>query len=242
LFSALVLGACGPANTVPNIPMRTVPDPLKRSSADITNDSLVIDAWQTRAEVPDPLAEDEGGQRVRIEATLYGEDVIAAVIAHECRADSAAGDSCAARARATYDAEHRPDSLFRIRLDLRSTFSVNSLQPKFWDIYVRDEQQIAHEAVRMDLHDPVVVREDTIPEPGRAAVRGGLYRRSIDLYFPLRSPFGVQTIGPGVKTVHLIISRERKEQADLVWEVGREGVKPTATRGRPRRGGGSLDF
>jgi len=239
----VLLGACGPADTVPNVPSRTVPYPLQRSTADVSNDSIVIVQWTTRAEIPDPLADQDGGPKIRLEATLYGEDVIAATVAAACRSDSADGENCRRRERAQraqYDAENLPDSLLRIRLNLQSTFSVNSLDRKFWDIYVKDERDIAHEPLRVEMHEPVIVREDTLPEPGRATLRGGLYRRVIDLYFPLRTPFGVRTVSPEASEVRLIISRERKELANLVWQIQRQGRTTSAPR--PRGRGGPPDF
>lgn len=240
LAVTILTGACSPTDSVPNVPRRTVPYPLVRSGVDVANDSLVVDAWTTRTEIPDPLADQDGGPKIRIEATLYGEDVIAATTAGTCKAESTDVDTCRQRERQRYDAAHRPDSLFRIRLSLQSTFSVNSLDRKFWDIYVQDEQDISHEPMKVEMRDPVVVREDTLPEPGRAAVRAGLYRRVIDLYFPLRTPFGHETISPQVNEVRLIISREQKQLAELVWNIQREGKHVSVDR-RKRRGA-PLDF
>jgi len=227
---------------MPNILRRQVPDPLKPSGADLTSDSLVRANWTCRTELPDPLADPEGGPRIRVEATLYGEDVIAADLAQACRADSLARDSCLQRKRAEYATTHQPESRFRIQLNMESTFSVNSLQPRFWDIYIKDEQDIALEPMQIIPDPPVIVREDSLPEPGRAPVRAGLYRRSINLYFPLNTPFGIETLGPDVREIRLIISREQKELANLVWEIRRDGVTTSSSPQRRRIGGGNLDF
>jgi len=239
LLASIGLAACSPTNTTSSIPRQAVPYPLELSGANVANDSLARVKWTTRTEVPDPLSDQDSGPRVRLSATLYGEDLIAAVLADSCRVDTPATGDCFRRKRADYDRTHSTDKYFRIQLDMQSTFSVNSLNPRFWDIYIRNEDGIMHEPVRVEMEAPVIVRRDTLPAPGRAPVRRGLYRRTINLYFPLRTPFGGETLPPDLPEIRLVISKNQREQAELVWEIKPGGA---ASRRQRRAGSDTVDF
>ena len=242
LALAAFASACGPTKSIPHVPSRSVPYPLERSGADIADDSLVRRDWTCRGDVPDPLADAETGPRLLIAATLYGEDMIAAEIADSCAVDSLRADSCARALRGAYDARHDPREHFRIRLDLESTFSVNSLHHKFWDMYIKDEQDIMYEPVRIAMEEPQIVRRDSLPEPGRAPVRAGMYRRTVNLYFPIRTPFGAETLSPTVPEIKLIISQKQRELSTFVWHIAHDGEQGASTRSVRRRGGGDPDF
>ena len=223
------------------VPTLAVPYPLEYSGASVRDDSLVRVDWTTRATVPDPLAGGDEGPKLLVEAVLYGEDVIASEIADTCNLDTVEQTDCYSRHWEAYRAKHRPDSLMRIELNLRSTFSVNSLDTKFWNIYLRGQDDIMHEPVDIVQHEPVVVRRDSLPaQPGRAPIRAGLYRRSVDLYFQITTPFGARTMGPDVPSVVLVMSKNRAELTVLTWNV--DGQDVATTRRRRRRENESLDF
>jgi hypothetical protein len=230
---AMMCSSCTPTRSLPNISSRDVPNPLSRSGQDIENDSLVRIKWLCRSEIPDPLSGQDDGPKVRFEATLYGEDLIAAEALRTCASDSIASDTCVAAARSRYRDLHDDQTRVRIRLNLQSSFSVNSLNARFWDIYVKDDRDIALEPVAIIHGDPVVVREDSLPEPGRAPARSGLYQRAIDLYFPMKTPFGAEVLGPSTREVRLYVSQNRKELTSFAWHVHRDGDS-RATRERRR--------
>ncbi len=213
-----IVAACGPGRGRVDVPRRNVPYPLSKSEQAGT-DSVVRELWTCRGSVADPLAVGENAPRLTIDAVLYGEDVIAAEIADSCAADSLSADACVGRLREAYDEQHKPGETFRVAMQLESTFSVNSVNHRFWDIYIEDEEEIMHEPLRIAMDEPVVVRRDTLPEPGRAPVRAGLYRRDMDLYFAIRTPFGTKTISPSAPEVKLVISRNQRRLAVFVWEI-----------------------
>jgi hypothetical protein len=229
----ILLSGCASQKGVELIPSRKVPYPLELSSTSIRPDSLVRSEWLTRATFRDPLAGGEQGPSLTAEATLYGKDLIVAEVGATCGVDTVTDAPCYVAAWEDYNDTHHPDSLLRIQLRLRSTFSVNSLDTKFWDIYLRGEDGIMHEPVDIVSHEPVVVRRDSLPEPGHAPVRAGLYTRTVDLYFQIRTPFGAVTLGPEIPKVVLVMSGNRIELARFTWRVhGEERVRAS----RKRRG------
>ncbi|HOF61934.1 MAG TPA: hypothetical protein PLG27_01830 [Candidatus Latescibacteria bacterium] len=229
--------ACTPSRSLPQISTREVPDPFVRSTQDASDDSLVRAKWMCRTTVPDPLAGQEDGPKIRFEATLYGEDVIVAEVVKECRgpAGLVASDTCVSASRERYRSVHRDDTRLRIRLDLESSFSVNSLNSRFWDVYLKDERGIAYEPVEIVQNAPVIVREDTLPEPGRAPVRGAVYRRAIDMYFPREDAFGTDVISSSTREVRLVVSQNRRELTTFVWRIKRTGDSGTTRTGSAQR-------
>lgn len=238
---ATILMGCGAAGKFEPIRDRVVPYPLEVSETRAATDSVERAKWRTRAIVPDPLAGGDDGPRLVIEAVLYGKDLIAAEIAETCMLDSLADEACEETMWDEYRSEHRPDSLLRIQLNLRSTFSINSLDTRFWDIYLRGHDGIMHEPVTVKKHEPVAVREDKLPEPGRVPVHAGLYTRDVDLYFFIRTPFGATVLGPDIGSVVLVLSRSRRELAALTWRI--QGIDAGDRPGRTgRRGASKVDF
>ncbi len=204
---------------------RRVPDPTKLSGGNFQRDSVVTEQWTCRAEIPDPLAAGDGGPKIVVEATLYGKDVLDAKMRERCRdttgapVDSAEFRRCTETSWDQYRAEHRHDEQFRIRLHLRSTFSENSLDTKFWNIYIKNDDDIAMEPERVAMDEPVIVRRDSLPKPGRPPVRAGLYTRNIDLYFARETAFGARPLD-GAQRLRLFVSRERRDLAVFTWRFG----------------------
>ncbi len=239
--AAFVIGvfvqSCTPSRSLQQISTREVPDPFVRSAQDVSDDSLVRVRWMCRTAVPDPLAGQEDGPRIRFEATLYGEDVIAAEVAKECRMRESldVSDTCASASRERYRSVHHDNTRLRIRLDLESSFSVNSLNSRFWDVYLKDERGIAYEPVEIIQNAPVIVREDTLPEPGRAPVRGAVYRRAIDMYFPREDAFGTDIISASTREIRLVVSQNRRELTTFVWHIKRTGDSRSTSTGSAQR-------
>lgn len=215
---------CSPTGKIELIESRSVPYPLELSGSSIADDSLVAIDWLTRALIPDPLAGGEEGPKMIVEAVLYGNDLIAAEIARTCDRDTARATPCFGTEWDTYAAKHHPDSLVRIQLRLQSKFSVNSLDTKFWDIYVRCPEGIMLEPTDVVMNEPVVVRRDSVGVPGRPPVRTGLYTRAIDLYFPVKTRFGTTVVGPDTERIVLVISKRRRDLAVFTWRIGGDGA------------------
>ena len=228
-FAALALAfaasGCTPTDSVDVTLTRSVPDPLTLSGHNLLRDSIVTEEWTCRAEIPDPLAAGAAGMRMVVEATLFGRDVVDATLRESCRDTSGAPRDTVARRRCMeaaygeYRAEHRSDTQFRIRLKLRSTFSQNSLDPKFWNIYIKNDDDIAVEPERVVMEDPVVVRHDSLARPGRPPIKAGLYTRTVDLYFAKRTPFGLEPL-KDTEWLRLFISRNRQDQVVFTWLFG----------------------
>ena len=148
-----------------------------------------------------------------------------AVVRSECRdstgapVDSAEFRRCTEAEMERYATKHHDRDQFRIRLHLRSTFSENSLDTKFWNIYIKNDEDIAIEPARVVMAEPVVVRRDSLPAPGRPPVRSGLYTRDVDLYFARETRFGATPLTDAEK-LRLYISRERHDLAVLTWLFG----------------------
>ena len=241
-LSALVVTGCGPRNVPELIPSRQVPNPLSLSGQVALDDSVVREKWMCRQEIPDPLAYGDDSPKIIVEAVLYGQDLIEAELRAACTDSGAPAraepdTACLSRGRAAYITEHENGMRFRIRLDLRSTFSVNSLDTRFWSIYVKDEDGISIEPSRVLMSEPVIVRRDSLPRPGRAPVRAGLYERSIDLYFDMATPFGVSPLNDETREIRLIMARERRDVARFLWEIsgayGGRAVRARRPEGQP---------
>ena len=213
------ISGCSPKGKIEVIESRSVPYPLATSGASIANDSLVAINWLTRALIPDPLAGGDEGPKMIVEAVLYGNDLIDAEIARKCGMDTARVTPCYEDERDAYTAKHRPDSLVRIQLRLRSEFSINSLDTKFWDIYLRCPEGIMLEPITIVMDEPVVVQRDSIGAPGRPPIRTGLYTRAIDLYFPITTRFGTTVVGPETDQIVLVMSKRRRDLAVFTWRI-----------------------
>jgi hypothetical protein len=231
VLAALLTEGCTPGKARPIIPSRTVPPPLELSGKSLINDSTVRTQWLCRQEVMDPLAPLEGGTPITISAVLYGRDMVRAEAIAACNDTATVGppDSvCINTWEQKYTKQHDLNTRFRIRLDMRSTFSVNSLQAKFWNFYIRTEDDISFEPRTISEREPVVVRQDSMPRPGRRAARPGLYTRTIDLYFDLSS-LGVETLGTQTEDVRLFMAHNHKDVASFTWMISGEN------HGRARR-------
>ena len=234
------LAACGPRTEPELIPSRQVPHPMRLSGQVALNDSTLRYKWLCRQEIPDPLAYGEDAPRILVEAVLYGRDMIQAEALRACgdTLEGVSTDSSCIRGHLTeYAGTHHSDNQFRIHLNMQSKFSVNSLDTRFWSIYIKNKDDISIEPARIVMADPVVVRRDSLPRPGRAPVRSGLYTRDVDLYFDVETPFGLLALDDETEEVRLILARDRRDVARFIWEIsGAYGGRAVRARDLPEGG------
>jgi len=189
--------------------------------------------WTVQFTIPNPLAEGpdaaprslprppETGQ-IRVWATLYDPEVIETWIRARCREDSLSVQECDSL-REEYRITHRPEEDFRIGLRMESDFSVKSLKPNLWAIYLLDDEEIMYEPRRVRAGE-VEERQREIYAPyHRITVTKALIRREVDLYFPRVTFFGKALVGRKARFLKLVFSRERKTVGEGVWIFKSEG-------------------
>ena len=189
--------------------------------------------WTVQFTIPNPLAQDpdlaprsmprapETGQ-IRIWATLYDAEVIETWIRTRCHEDSLSAQVCDSL-RAAYREIHRPDEEFRIQLWLESDFSVKSLEPDLWAIYLLDDEEIMYEPRRVRTGEVEERQRELYAPFHRRTITKTQIRREIDLYFPKVTFFGKTLVGRKARFLKLVFSRDRRTMGEGVWIFESEG-------------------
>jgi hypothetical protein len=191
-----------------------------------TLDSSALDSlaqlWTAALILPDPLIGAANNAKVIVRAVHYGWPLLEATVAAQCQADSLTTEGCDSLL-AAYRDTHRDSTEFRIDLKLESNFSEKSLQPRFWDMFIEDDDKIMYEPVRFEAEPVVAVKKDTLSEPGRANILGGPYRRLVHLYFSRISPMGGPLLSAETEQLRLVFSRNRMRLGEAIWVFDRPG-------------------
>ena len=185
----------------------------------------VKDRWTARLEVPDPLFGSptlpapmfKGSRgRIRIEATLYGPEMIEAELFKACADDSLSEAQCAER-RAEYAERHHTQKWFRIALRLHSGYEEKSLDADLWTIYLVDDKDIMYEPVAVKSDSVEKVKRKIYSEFHNMTMERMLFSRNVDLYFPKITFFGKALLDEGNRSLKLILARHKRTVGEAEW-------------------------
>ncbi len=190
----------------------------------------VKERWTARFNVPDPLFGSSASPtpvfagsrgRIRIEATLYGPEMVEAELFKACADDSLSEAQCAER-RAEYAEDHHTQKWFRIALRLHSGYEEKSLDADLWTIYLVDDEDI--------MYEPAAVTSDTVEKVTRKiysefhnmTMERTLFSRNVDLYFPKTTFFGKALLDERNGSLKLILARRKRTVGEAEWAFYRE--------------------
>jgi len=159
--------------------------------------------------------------RIRIEATLYGPEMVEAELSKICADDSLSEAECAQR-KAEYVENHHTQKWFRIALRLHSGYEQKSLDANLWTIYLVDDEGI--------MYEPAAVKSDSVEKVTRkiysefhnTTMERSLFSRNVDLYFPKTTFFGKALLDEGNRSLKLILARRKRTVGEAEWNFYRE--------------------
>jgi hypothetical protein len=181
----------------------TVSDPLFGSSA-----------------APSPMLAGSRG-RIRIEATLFGPEMIEAEQSKTCADDSLSETRCTAK-RAEYADQHHTQEWFRIALRLHSGYEEKSLEPDMWTIYLEDDENIMYEPTEVTTDSVEKVTRKIYSEFHNRTMERNLFSRNVDLYFPQTTFFGKALLDERNRSLRLILARHKRTAGEAEWRFYRE--------------------
>ena len=233
LITGMLMSMAGCASTsaprsiLPDVRVVTLTAPTGESEESFEQ---VKDRWTARFTVSDPLFGSSAAPspmlagsrgRIRIEATLFGPEMIEAECVRICADDSLSETRCAAK-KAEYAGRHHTQEWFRIALRLHSAYEEKSLEPDMWTIYLEDDENI--------MYEPTAVTSDTVEKVTRKiysefynrTMKRALFSRNVDLYFPQTTFFGKALLDERSRFLKLILSRHKRTMGEAEWRFYRE--------------------
>ena len=162
---------------------------------------------------------------VFVTATLFDSILVEAEIAHIASSDSIMGNEALQAHRTAYLTSKRAHGMFTIRLILSTFLHESYVSPDRWVVFVED-----HQGNQFEPDDVIDNFSMVAPKPSSLVPRGYVGEgdiamarkaRQIEIRFPYQDPFGRYILGPGTRTLRLVLfdkndpsSRTRGE-----WEL-----------------------
>ena len=200
-----------------------------RYKADISAENAlsILDAYSIDFDIPNPFVT---GGRPRRTVNPNHEEIIlcravllddysteADIVAH-CIEDSLDSAECE-KYRETYEKDLLRNDMFRIRLSMETGFAEKSLDPDHWIMYIENSEGVIIEPADIALSD-VVSSQDSMYSPYlRRDIPRRLMMRDVTLYFREMTFFGSDLLGSGNDYITLVITREKKTLARVVWKT-----------------------
>ena len=233
LITGMLMSMAGCAST--SAPRSILPDVRVVNLAPPTGESeesfeQVKDRWTARFTVADPLFGSSAAPspmlvgskgRIRIEATLYGPEMIEAELSKICADDSLSETECAER-RTEYAEQHHAGEWFRIALRLHSGYEEKSLEADMWTIYLVDDENIMYEPTAVTSDSVEKVPRKIYSEFHNMTMERTLFSRNIDLYFPKTTFFGKALLDEHTHSLKLILARHKRTAGEAEWRFYRE--------------------
>ncbi|MFH1007376.1 MAG: hypothetical protein V1800_07740 [Candidatus Latescibacterota bacterium] len=233
LIAGLLMGwagcasAPGPRSMFPDVRVVRLATPTEESGEAFEQ---VKDQWTARFSVSDPLFGSSAAPtpflagskgRIKIEATLYGPDMIEAELVRICSEDSLSETQCAEK-RAEYAQKHHTQEWFRIGLRLHSGYEERSLDPELWTIYLVDDESIMYEPASVFSDSLEKVTRQIYSEFYNSTMERNLFSRNVALYFPKTTFFGKALLNERSHSLKLILSRKKQTVGEAEWLFYRE--------------------
>jgi len=186
--------------------------------------------WTARFTVSDPLFGPSAAPspmlagsrgRIRIEATLFGPEMIEAELVRICADDSLSETQCAEK-RSEYAEQHHTQEWFRIALRLHSGYEEKSLEADMWTIYLVDDENIMYEPTAVMSDSAKKVTRKIYSEFHNRTMERTLFSRNVDLYFPLTTFFGKALLDERSRSLKLILARHKRTAGEAEWRFYRE--------------------
>jgi len=169
------------------------------------------DLKEKRTIVFGPGGNSSGTERfpVFVTATLQDSILLEAEISFKTRADSINGIEALRTYRTNYLAGRGAHSMFSIQLILSTFLHESYVNPQRWVIFVEDQSG--------NQFEPSEIIEDfapKTPQPSSLVPRGFLGEgdlamarkaRRVEIRFPYQDPFGREILGPGTRTLRLVL-------------------------------------
>lgn len=233
LITGMLIGWAGCAST--SAPRSILPDVRRVSLAAPTGESeesleQVKDRWTARFTVADPLFGSSAALapmfagsrgRIRIEATLFGPEMIEAERVRICADDSLSETQCAER-RAEYAGQHHTGEWFRIALQLHSGYEEKSLEADMWTIYLVDDENIMYEPTSVTSDSVEKVTRKIYSEFHNRTMERNLFSRNVNLYFPQTTFFGKALLDERSRSLRLILARHKRTAGEAEWRFYRK--------------------
>ena len=233
LITGMLMSMAGCASTsaprsiLPDVRVVTLTAPTGESEESFEQ---VKDRWTARFTVSDPLFGPSSAPspmlsgskgRIRIEATLFGPEMIEAERVRLCADDSLSETQCAAK-RSEYAEQHHTQKWFRIALRLHSGYEEKSLEADMWTIYLVDDENIMYEPVAVTSDSVEKVTRKIYSEFHNRTMERSLFSRNVDLYFPHTTFFGKRLLDERNRSLKLILARHKRTAGEAEWRFYRE--------------------
>lgn len=232
LFAAvlciLAIYSCGGPAAMHNADEYTDIAPV-RFKEDVTADNAasILDAYTLDFDIPNPFVPGGGPRRTvnpNHEETILCRAVLlddystdADIMAH-CVKDSLDSDECA-EYRTAYAEEFIREDMFRIRLTMETGFAEKSLDPDHWIMYIENSEGVIIEPADITLSDVASIQDSMYSPYLRRDIPRRLMVRDVTLYFRKKTFFGHDLLGSENEYLALVITRETKTLARVVWNI-----------------------
>ncbi len=225
IAALIVLPGCASHKTGP----APVTEILFPQAGDVSFDKLK-EEWTVSLEMPNPiLAKLETDRilpgsltkgRIRVEATLYGDELLQSLMDNMCH--ELTDEECQAR-RDAYIEKHNPEKDFRIEIVMESDFSKLSLDPAIWTLYITDQDGIMYEPSEVVADSTVSKTQMIYSQFHKTKFRKEELKRTLNLYFPRITFFGKKLMREEGFSLTLNFSYNGEILARAKWAFRKKG-------------------